>query len=179
MGDDRVRVLFLVLFLNAALFAGRDGGPYVSVGGVRAMLEDNGFYGIDTARKATSALFCAGAYINEYFSTEIEYFPSMEFQTANDVTFTWSAYDINVQAHYPFYHDKLDMFIKFGAGEVGYKSKGAALVYGIGASYRYDKRYGLRAGYDYFDFGVDTNGDDAKDMQMHIGAFYGVFEVQF
>ncbi len=174
-----MRRAWLALLAGTALFAYKEGGPYLGVGAANASFEDKGFYRIETARKSTPPIFCAGAYINENFSVEMEFLPSVRFQTTGGNTLRWSVFDVNAQAHYPFYHDKLDIFAKFGAGQVAYESKGATLLYGVGVGYRYDARYGVRAGYDYFDFGVDTNGDDAKDIQMHIGAFYGVFEVRF
>ncbi len=172
------RALFSFLLFTLSLMAERNGGPYISVGYGDSYIKDSGYYGLDE-ESSKGYIVCAGAYINKHLSVEVEYIDALQYHSPQRGNVDFSVIDINTQAHYPLYDDKLDLYVKFGAGEVNQNSSGFALVYGAGASWRFDERFALRSGYDYVDFGIDQNGDGSSDVKMHIGFYFVALEVQF
>ena len=109
----------------------------------------------------------------------MEYVGGLGFARSTKEDVTQSFFDINTQAHYPFYKKRFDIYAKFGAGVVDLGGSGYTLVYGLGAAYRIDERYGVRIGYDYFDYGIDDTGDSVVDKKLSTKYLFCVFEVQF
>jgi len=169
-------VVFMLLFV-AALFADRDGGPYIGIGYGSATLKDKGYYGLDKESAGGLKLY-GGAFINKYLSVGVEYNGDLKF-TKQNREFSPNLMDVYTQAHYPFYDDMFDIYAKFGVGEVHYNYKGFTMVYGIGASWRMSGMFALRIGYDFYDFGIDENLDDSKDRGIYVGYGFGAIEVQF
>jgi len=173
-----MKFFVLLFFAITLLWADRSGGPYIGLGYAHSQLKEKGFFDLEDDGDS-SLLFVAGAYINPYLSVEIEYTDLLSFKRNNGENVEAKILDVNTQAHYAFFENRLDFFAKFGVGEIYKTQKGFTFVYGGGAAYRLNDRYALRIGYNYFDFGYDENGDNSSDIDMGINQFYGVFEVQF
>ena len=175
-----MRGAFFLLFLFCMqLFGAERSGPYLGIGYGNTLLNDKDYFGL---KKKESPLYAAyaGAYINENLSVEVEYAGGMEYEKISSKKQQFAFLDINTQAHYPFLNDEADVFIKVGTGSVTTKNNsGVAFVFGAGVAYRFMKRYAFKAVYDYLYFGVDTNGDELKDVSMHTHIVYGALEVQF
>ena len=171
--------LFVLFLLCIHLFASQEGGPYIGIGYGKSWMQDKGYFDLEEKQ---SRLFAAytGAYINENLSVEVEYVGGIEFSKSSKANQKFSLLEINTQAHYPFWQKKADMFVKFGTGKVQTKhNAGVAFVFGAGAIYRFSKRYALKAAYDYLYFGVDTDADEVKEIDIHAHIVYGALEVQF
>lgn len=168
--------------LNASDIA-RNGGPYIGMGYGISNYNDDGYYTRVKDWNIASYNLYAGAYINPNLSVELGYLKTGKFHTEENsvqTTFDYSSITVNVLAHYPVLDDSFDFYAKFGAGQsyVSLSSNdGAALVYGAGISYRYNKSFALRIAYDMytFDYQSDTKGNYSMDIQYA----YAALEVQF
>ena len=183
-------MIYKALVVSALLVSGanatpneRDGGPYIGASvGLSDYNSDNYFSDVKDTYKGAFDLF-AGAYINKYLSVELGYFKSGNFKAVESSTttaFNYSAITVSALAHYPLLDDKLDLFGRFGAGQ-SYMSinsnSGAAMVVGAGVSYRINKDYALRAGYDDYIFNYSSASRGGFNMSLQ---YLGVgIEVQF
>lgn len=174
-----MRFVFVMLLLFGIAEAKRGAGPYIGGGYGESSLKDGGYYSLKESASKGYAVY-AGAYINDYLSVELEYVADLDYEKKSGETFACSFTDINTQAHYPFWNKRVDVYAKFGVGNV-YKEngKGFTFAYGAGLAYRFNEYFALKAGYDYFDFGLDSDGDDVADRTMALGYLFGSFEVQF
>ncbi len=172
--------LFFMIALAVSLFGDRDGGPYIGVGYGQGGIEDKEKYYLFETKSAQSFLVYAGAYINRHLSVEIEYIDGLAYRSGG-VEHIFEVIDVNTQAHYAFFENRLDFFAKFGAGQVLEGGKtGFGFVYALGSAYRVDEMFALKVGYDYVDFGIDTVGNDGSaDVKVGIGYYFAAFEVQF
>jgi opacity protein-like surface antigen len=181
VGEDRVRkIIFIFLLFLTTLYADRNGGPYVGIGYTYTTYTEQEKYYDVQENSDESFKIELGAFINKYLSVALEYDAKNRFKKQDSSTISFSMIHINTQAHYQFYNDKIDIFGKFGAGEVDSDADtGFGLVYGAGISYRINQRYEIVLGYDYVDVGVDINNDDSSDFKIDLGVSYISFRVQF
>ncbi len=165
--------------MASVLFADRQGGPYLGVFYAQAKMKPLSGYTLkeDTARTYGGY---AGAFINPHLSVEVEYVDSFSFTKEDGKAFSLKLYDVNTQAHYPFYDDMFDVFAKFG---VGFAYKGAdsgfAMAYGVGGVYRVNRWLSVKGMYEQFSIGIDENNDNSADKTMKVPLLYGAIEVQF
>ena len=170
---------FLVFVLMAfSLYASRDGGPYIGGGYGVAKLDVDGYYDLKEDSSNSTKIY-AGAYINKNLSVEVEYVGDLAYEVKGRNEFTPNLMDVNTQAHYQFFNEKLDVFAKFGVGEIHYEDKGFTFVYGGGVSWWINEMFLLKFGFDRFDFGYDKDNDNSADKDFKIDYFYSAFEVQF
>jgi len=187
-----MRYLLVFLVLYTSLVASRDGGPYLGFGYGISQYDDNQYYSNIEETNAKSSTFYAGAYINKYLSVELSHV-SFDAQGLSDgflVTnsssaeelINFSATTISTLAHYPFFDDKIDTYLRFGAGEMGSNiagESGFTLVYGVGIAYRFNDMFETKIAYDSYQFGLDTNNDKSSDYKMQLNYLYMAIEVQF
>ncbi len=172
------KVILVVFIFFSFGYAKRGAGPYLGVGYGKSKFYANSYYDFkdDTSNILT---IYGGAYINKYLSVELNYYKPGSYTTKANKEVKYTITDISTLAHYPFYHDKFDIYGKFGAGIISTSKSGFDFVFGAGVSYRYNEIFSFKIGYDYFDFGLDVNGDGSSDYKFKIGSLYGGFEVQF
>ena len=186
--------IILFCFCFVALWADRS-GPYLGVGyGVSSYHHDRYYEDIGYPEVADERLkafrIYGGAYINEYFSVELDY-TDHDVSRASDTTGQsvendFVALGVSTVVHYPTREKKLDWYAKFGAGEIRWKQSGpqnradeaGALLVGAGVGYRLMPRLTLKAGYDIFFFGLKDSELD-KEYNMDLEYFSGAVEVQF
>lgn len=191
-----IGILVLLLLFSNALYAERS-GPYLGIGYGVGDVDDDGYYkdrGYPEIKdKEPKALrLYAGAFINKYLSVELDYLSfddviaeeALNRQIKDSVTII-SAVAV---AHYPLLDERIDLFGRFGAGqvkgkesaEVGRDYNEAALLFGAGAGYRPMEFITFKLGYDryLYDKMSATPGDDSKYSTV-IDFFYAAFEVQF
>jgi len=173
-----IKKLLLIACMVLMLYADRNGGPYIGIGYGDSSIADKEFYSLEE-KKSKGYCVYAGAYINRHLSVELEYVGALSYRQNSTQYVDFNLLHINTQAHYAFFEERLDFFVKFGVGEIIEKNSGFAMIYGAGAAWRFHKRFALKTGYDFIDFGVDINGDNSSDASMHIGYFFGAVEVQF
>ena len=184
-------VLIFLLFFTS-LFASRDGGPYLGLGYGISQYYDNGFNDkIKDDLSQTLSLY-AGAYINQHLSVELGY---TDFDadgqgsgflvvdnSAIKKNISFSAITISTLAHYAFYDDTIDFYVRFGAGEITQNSltgEGFTMIYGAGVSYRFNEYVSVKLALDTYQFGYDENSDKSSDYRMGLDNLYIAIEVQF
>ncbi len=176
------------VLLVAAMAGAQESGPYLSAGAGRSTYEDDGRLERVGETQVTHLRVEAGAFINRYFSVEfgLNHFNDFHAQTVDDEKLkeSFNVFSANALAHYPLYGGRIDLFAKFGAGQVFWQESGAqthdssaaVLVYGLGAGVRIWPRWRLNAGYDWHTFAMDTN-DTRYDMGL--GTAYVEIQVRF
>lgn len=176
-----IKFLFALVFIISALYGDRDGGPYLGLGYASSNYKDDGFYTGIKEDRAESPLFYAGAYINKHLSVEFSYADLGSYKITDTLEEEITAYHISTLAHYPVLDDDLDLYAKFGVGELSLQSaskSGFTYVYGIGTAYRFNKYFALRLAYERYNFPFeDTANNQSYDMTLD--TLYGAFEVQF
>ncbi|MDY0120337.1 MAG: porin family protein [Sulfurimonas sp.] len=176
-----MKLLLGLLVTLSALYADRDGGPYLGLGYASSTYKDDGFYGEIKEDKAQSPLFYAGAYINKHLSVEFSYADLGSYEITDTQEEDISAYHISTLAHYPLWDDKIDLYAKFGVGELSLKSaskSGFTYVYGVGTAYRFNKYLALRVAYERYNFSYEDT-INVQSYDMTVDTLYGAFEVQF
>ncbi len=183
------RAGWAVILVPLWLAAGADrAGPYLEAGLGTATYEDDGrLASVDGAGEAQYR-FIAGAFINSYLSVELgfSHFNDFEGKTAEGER-TREAFDclsVGAVAHYPLFDDRIDLFAKFGAGQIFWNETGngnrdssaAALLYGAGVGVRATSRLTFNVGYDFHSFGMD---DNTTRYDMNIGSVYFDVQVRF
>ncbi len=177
-------ILVLVLMLSC-VSADREGGPYVGVGYGQQKYSDDGLYTTLKEDKSESLSFYAGAYMNKYFSVEINYVdvsPYTAVLNSNEIKLDLYAVTVASVIHYPFYDDMFDTYIKFGVGDLRERkanAKGFTFVYGLGGSFRVSELLSLKVAYEVYPFGYDINGDNISDYNQNIKYLYSALEFQF
>ena len=175
------KIIVMLIILSVAAFASRDGGPYIGIGYGNSTISDSDNYYHIKDDSDTGYTIYAGAYMNKYFSVELSYLSDMSYSDVNGTSLDFGFVDVNVQAHYPFYYDKFDVYGKFGVGKVSHNGKGFGYVFGTGVALHIDDMFSGKIGYDYMNFGVDTIDDkyDTADKNLAIHYFFIAVEVQF
>jgi len=175
------KIIVILVMLSVVAFANRDGGPYIGVGyGNSSISDDDNYFHIKDDSDTGYKIY-AGAYMNKYFSVELSYLSDMTYTDINGTALEFGFIDVNVQAHYPFYYDKFDLYGKFGVGKVRHDGEGFGYIFGAGISLRFDEVFSGKIGYDYMNFGVDTIEDKYDTADKHLGIHYLFIavEVQF
>lgn len=188
-------MLILSIF-STFLYAERS-GPYFGLGYGLGDLDDDGSYSEQgftqvIEHEAQSPYLYAGAFINENLSVELDYLAFedviAEDAAGKEIQDSVTIISVVAVAHYPVLDDQLDLFGRFGAGQVLGKEGGdvdrdyneAALLFGAGLGYRPTKRLTFKIGYDRFSYDkISTISDDAQKSSTVIDFFYGALEVQF
>ncbi len=182
-------ILVLLLMLSFA-YADREGGPYIGVGYGQQKYNDDGLYTALKEKRSESLNFYAGAYMNKYFSVELDYVkiaPYTAVLKSKNVKLDLSIVTVSTLVHYPLYNDMFDTYIKFGVGDIREKNanaKGFTFVYGLGTSFRVSELISIKLSYDLYPFGYDqadatgtTNG--ISNYNQTIKYIYTAVEFQF
>ena len=179
---------FILLLLAVSLFSAERSGPYLGLGYGIGLLEDDGYYVAEKPESRTLLRAYGGAYLNENFSVELDYthFNAFEGEHAlyGKLEEQFTLLTASAAVHYPVLDDTLDLFAKFGAGEVTWNESGAAdrsdsaaaLLYGVGCSIRFMEVMSFKIGVDLAQFSLD-DANQNYDMLLQYG--YGALEVQF
>lgn len=176
-----MRSLLLFLSLLSFAFADRDGGPYLGAGYSYAIYNDDGLYTQLKEDAAKSWMVYAGAVINKHLSVEFTYhnFGTFEIDTLRKEKI--KAYYVSTLAHYPIFDDTLDLYGKFGVGELRMQSVsdgGFSYLYGVGLAYRFRDNLALRVAYERTHFSYE-HLENKQSYDMSIESIYTAFEVQF
>ncbi len=184
-----VKIFLALCVLSSMMFADRDGGPYIGLGYGISQYNDDGLYTELQENRTKSATFYGGAYINKHLSVELGYvsFDTWHlndgYKTDTNNSLGFGAISMSTLAHYAFFEDALDFYLKFGVGEMsqsGIGGNGFTFVYGVGGSYRLDKRYSIKLAYDMYDFSYDsTTATSTQRYEMKIHYVYSALEIQF
>lgn len=187
-----MKKLFLLCCISLMAFADRS-GPYIGGAYGSTTFEEGSYYAfqgynghVDNASE--SFRLYGGAYINKYFSVEIDYTNFGDFKATDTLSQSlnesFTALGVSAVAHYPFYDDTLDTFLKIGAADLNWDESGAlnrsdsagALCLGLGAGYRFTDDYMLKIGYEFYSFELQ---DGSSNYDWKIDHFFAAFEVQF
>ena len=175
-------LLVLVLFFSS-LYADRDGGPYIGMGYGISQYDSDGIYKTLKEDSSMAMSIYGGAYINKHFSVELGYvdFAFGDGYIIDDTkTLEVSLFSVSTLAHYPVWDDKLDFYLKFGAGQIDYDNgSGFTFVFGIGTAIRFNDYLSLKFAYDKYSFGYDSTSNGSADNGMNIDYIYSAIEVQF
>lgn len=196
MRDMLIKSLIALILLTGTLYAERS-GPYIGIGyGVSDIDDsedhhDQGYVRVVERRPQTPLLY-AGAFINEHLSVELDYLGLDDYVSENstgeqirDSVLIVSAVAV---AHYPVLNDHLDLFGRFGAGQVMAKEitteersyNEAAILFGAGIGYRPTDRLTFKLGYDRYTYDkVAAESPDAAKSATVIDLLYMALEVQF
>ena len=178
----------IVLAACLGLFAAERSGPYLGAGvGFGTYNDDGRLQSIENSNVPQLRL-SAGAFINKYFSVALDYGQFQAFQGKTDSGDKTLEYfkmiTADVYGHYPVWNDRIDLYARFGAGQIFWDETGAmehsstaaTLVYGAGIGYRPWNRLTINLGYDFYQFSMDG---DTKSYNMDLGTSYLEFQVQF
>jgi len=179
--------LLLIMLFCVTLWADRS-GPYIGIGAGLAIYDDGNRLASIEDKSDEAYRIYAGAYINEYFSVEIDYTAGMRFEGVSvlggDVVDTFSVFSIAALAHYPLEKYGVDFYGKFGAGQLQWKESGIAgsssnagtILFGAGMGYRFGEQFTFNVGYDYYAFKMEVL---IQNYRMSLGMPYVKFEMQF
>lgn len=182
------RQWLLCWLVASAVSAGEGSGPYLSAGAGVSYYDDDGRLSAIEAQHLPQYRVGAGAYINPYLSVAFDFYYFSAFEGVNDaggdVEERFKLISADVYAHYPLFEARIDLFAKFGAGQLFWDESGeasrsssaGALVFGLGVGWRVLKRLCFNLGYDYITFGMDT---DASHYNMAMGTGYLEAQVRF
>jgi len=176
-----------LLFAAVSLLAAERSGPYLSVGYGLGYYEDDSRLGSIESRDAGVYRVGAGAFINPYFSVALEFAQFDPFDgtdSGGKVSEHFRTFCADVITHYPIADDRLDLYAKFGAGQVFWNETGAAhrestaatLLYGLGIGIRPKSWLTINIGYDLHRFGMESN---VTTYDMQLGSAYLECQVQF
>ena len=175
-----MRIILLLSLVSFLLYADRAGGPYIGAGYALSSYNDDGYNAAIENKKEGAFVIYGGAYINKYLSVEFLYDNFGRFVLAQNGDQKIEAYTISTLFHYPLFEEKLDLFLKFGVGEIRVDTlsqNGFTNLYGAALAYRFNDTFALRLGYDSYHFTYDAQNSQSFDMQM--GSVYSAIEVQF
>lgn len=193
---NTLRILVLSMILVSLLYAQRS-GPYIGVGyGITDIDDgqdhsDQGYETIIEQRPQTPLVY-VGAFINQYLSVELDYLGLDDYvseNTAGDqIKDSVTIITAVAVAHYPVFDDHLDLFGRFGAGQVMAKEtttedrsyNEAAILFGAGLGYRPTTYLTFKLGYDRYTYDKVSavSADDPKSATV-IDLMYMALEVQF
>jgi opacity protein-like surface antigen len=178
----------LVMLAAATLFAAERSGPYLGAGMGIGTYDDGGRLAHVDSRNVPQYRVSAGAFINKHLSVALDYgqFEAFEGRTegGEDAAQHFKMFTADVTGHYPVSNDRVDLYAKFGAGQIFWDETGASgrssnagtLVYGVGVGLRPWQRLTFNLGYDFYQFGMD---DSTGSYNMSLGSAYLEFQVQF
>jgi hypothetical protein len=180
-----MRIFLVLVFIFTFAHADRDGGPYLGIGYGVAEYNDGGLYEKITDKNAPYLFYYGGAYINKHLSVELGYAKIKDEQfkiVDNNINadLSYNLYNISALAHYAFFDDIWDFYVKFGAGYVTrHGEDGSSLLYGVGTSVRFTDLISVKIAYDMYEFGYDESGNTSADYKMRIRYPYVAVEFQF
>ena len=175
-----MKYIIVLVLLVSSIYADRDGGPYIGVGYGELTYDNDGLYTLEEKKILDTKTLYLGAYINKHLSVELNFADFGLVDKIRDLEFFSDT--INTLAHYAFYEDVLDFYIKFGVGEMREKTadaKGFSFVTGLGSSIRFNEWLSIKIAYDRYSFGYDEDGDNASDNDLLIHHVYTALEFQF
>jgi hypothetical protein len=182
----------LLAFLAVAAFAERS-GPYAGIGYGLTSYDDGSYlaqsgYSQNLDDSSAGFRIYGGAYMNQYFSVEIDYTDFGDFTArdggGNHLAEAFTALGVATLLHYPAYNDRIEWFAKIGVADMSWEESGAvarsnnagAFFYGAGIGYRFLRDWMFKAGYERYSF-------DMRDVSGHydwnLGNAYVALEVQF
>ncbi|WP_345971055.1 MULTISPECIES: outer membrane beta-barrel protein [Sulfurimonas] len=177
------------ILLAATLLCAADrSGPYLEAGAGLGSYNDDGRRATISTETVPQYRFGAGAFINRHLSVSLQYaqFGDFEGKTGAGETSreAFKVLSADVTGHYPIFNETVDIFARFGAGELYWdqsrperkSSSAGTLVYGIGVGIRALSWLTVNAGYDFYQFGMDENG---TSYEMNLGSAYIGLQVQF
>ncbi|HFU74005.1 MAG TPA: hypothetical protein ENK65_00465 [Helicobacteraceae bacterium] len=186
--------LLIFFVLTTSFVLAERSGPYLGIGYGYGMYEPGNRI-TKVEEQPYNIRLTAGAYINENLSVELGFAEFggavlgydlsnyRTFDSTANTTFdeSFRVFSVSTLAHYPFYHNTFDVFGRFGAGSLGWRtSKEVAnsetdhpvLIFGGGASWRMSDMFSMILGYDYYSFKLEGTNTS-------IGSAYLSFEAQF
>lgn len=166
---------------------------YIGIGYGVSTFRDAGYFSdLGTTEEVhndgTAYRITLGGYISDFLSVEIDYcdFGDYEARSAatGSVNEAFTMLGVVVGAHYPFDTWDMDLFVKFGAGEVAWEERGfsqnddsaGAILIGAGYTYHVTDTVYWKIGYDRFLFDM-INTTAAYDWQ--IDYWYTGAEIKF
>lgn len=183
-----MRVVAGLVAAALSLFAADRSGPYLGAGAGIGIYDDSGRLADIESRNVPQLRVSAGAFINKHLSVALEYgqFQAFKGKTSDGLSTLeyFKTLTADVFGHYPVMDDRLDLYAKFGAGEIywdetgamEHSSSAATLLYGVGVGLRPWTRLTFNLGYDFYQFGMD---DGTKTYNMYLGSAYLELQVQF
>lgn len=127
-----------------------------------------------TGSDSTTAFSVLGGYtINQNFAAELAYVNFGSFDNAPNSTVKSSALSLSAVGSYPI-NDMFSLFGKLGVASTTLKTTGAGsdsetdVTFGVGGQFNFDKQIGMRAGYDVYKVGKNSDNENV----MSIGAIY-------
>lgn len=175
-----MKYIIVLVLLFSSIYADRDGGPYIGLGYGTLTYDNDGLSTTSKEDELDSRALCLGAYINKHLSVELNLVDFGLVDATNNLDFFSDT--VSTLAHYAFYEDVLDFYIKFGVGEMREKiadAKGFSFVTGLGSSIRFNEWLSIKIAYDRYSFGYDEDGDNASDNDLLIHHVYTALEFQF
>ena len=164
-------ILALTLIVSTLCALSRDSGPYIGIGYGNSYLDASKPHESSYEESNTKNIYL-GAYINRYLSVEFNYINAQGYDDA-----TLNGYNFSTLAHYPFFNDRVDIYGRFGAGEIRYSLNDDAVadvIFGAGVSYRVSKQYSIKIAVDYHMFDATFNSQKAELYNTFLA-----LEVQF
>jgi len=183
-----MKYIVIFLLILTALQADRDGGPYLGLGLGVSKVNTDGLYDEMVRDTSKGLTFYAGAYINRHLSVEVAYvsFDSWHlddgFKASNTQEIGAGAISVSTMAHYAFFDDALDFYLKFGLANMSFNvtnDSGFGMVYGGAVAYRLNEIYSIKLAYDMYRFDYDNTNDSVADYQMRLEYLYTGLEIQF
>jgi len=181
-----MRLILVFLMLVGVAFADREGGPYIGVGyGLSKYNSDDLYEDLKTDTSKALTIY-GGAYINKYFSVEIDYtsFDSWHqnkgYEVDDDKSLSYSITTVNTMAHYPFFDNILDTYAKFGVGQIdmsGISSGGFVMSFGGGIGVRLTDSFSMKIACERYTF--EYKASSGTNHDMHIDYLYSGMEFQF
>lgn len=175
-----MKYIIVLVLLVSSIYADRDGGPYIGLGLGTLTYDNDGLYTLPKQDTLDSETLYFGAYINKHLSVELNF---ADFGLVDDINnIEYFAVTVNTLAHYAFYEDVLDFYLKFGVGEMRERTadaKGFSYVLGLGTSIRFSEWLSVKIAYDRYLFGYDEDGDSSSDNDFIIHHIYTALEFQF
>ena len=177
-----------ILLAATLLCAAERSGPYLEAGAGLGSYNDDSRRAEITTDSVTQYRFGAGAFINDYLSVSLDYaqFGDFDGRTGTGETSreTFKALSAAVTGHYPVFNERIDLYARFGAGELYWdqsrperkSSSAGTVVFGIGVGVRAMEWLTVNAGYDLYQFGMDENG---TSYDMSLGSAYVGIQVLF
>lgn len=180
-----MKFIIVFILLVSSLAADRDGGPYIGVGYGTSSYNDGGYYSSFKEDESDAFGFYLGAYINKHLSVEFNYVDftktgGYEIDNTDKLEFYFK--NFSTLAHYAFYDDLWDFYIKVGVGELTQGEldiEAFSSVIGVGTSIRINEMFSIKVAYDRYSFGYDENNNESADYDMSIDYVYTALEVQF
>jgi opacity protein-like surface antigen len=178
----------LLFFAAVSLIAAERSGPYLSAGMGAGTYNDDGRLASVESRNVAQYRIGAGAFINKNLSVALDYGQFDGFkgttQQGGSAEEYFKILSADVYGHYPLFDDQVDMYAKFGAGQIfwnetaatPHSSTAASLVFGAGVGVRPLPWLTFNVGYDFYQFGMD---DNTSSYNMSLGSAYIELQVQF